>query len=282
MSATMTTRHSTVLLLLLVVTLIQYCSAAATTDTVETAAKDVISWISSLNGGVFNPKQKLVDGNKLVATQPIQKGELLLQLPWDAVLMEENVLQAEINCDLVHRLANELSLLANNQTDTETNPYIRYLASRKRHQIPSDFTEFGKEVLMDLLSYDASTELPPSEPFSWLDEDWYDACQGDVKDDTAKQAAMLYVQLQYNDMMIPAYDFYRHRNGPKYYNTFAVRDVNDKNGMRVHALRDINVGEELHQSINQCHDCHESYSMYGAPGKWRLQFLRLLMLKVSF
>ncbi|CAJ1961982.1 unnamed protein product [Cylindrotheca closterium] len=275
-------RYYQSVLALLVIQILQHCSAVAAGNDVEIAAKNLIAWISTLDHGFFNDKQGLVDGNKLVATKPIKKGELLLQVPWDAILMDENVLQAEINCDLVHRLAHELAAAAAATTttknnDEETNPYIQYLALRKRHQIPSDFTDFGKEILMDLLSYTTS-ELPPQEPFSWLDEDWYgkDGCQGDPSDDVAKQAAMLYVQLQYNDMMVPIYDFYRHRNGPKYYNTFVVRDMNNNNnnnnnnkGMQVAALRDIEVGEELHQSINQCHDCHESYQMYGSSELFR-------------
>ena len=223
---------------------------------------NVIEWIATLEHGFVNDKQGLMKDEegrlKVVATKPIGKGEMLLQVPWEVMITGEVEDDADLNCHLVHNLARELF-------EEQPNPYTNYLKTRKRHGIPSDFSDLGKEMLVDILSY--SSELPPEDPFSWLEDDWYGHCQGDPSNDKLKQASMLAVQYSYNGVMVPVYDMYRHRNGPKYYNTFVVWDPESK-GMVLAALREIEEGEELYQSINQCYNCdQETYQFYGASGE---------------
>lgn len=253
-------------LICLLVVLIHFSSSVLVSATLEDA-QNVIDWISSLENGFFNDKQRLtlLDNGKMamIADKPIPRGEMLLQVPWETMIVgEENPDEVgDLNCNLVHTLA---------QAMEDVTPYTHYLKNRKRHEIPSDFSDFGKEILMDILSY--TPELPPSEPFSWLEDDWYGSCHGDASDESLKHAAMLSVQLQSNGVMVPVYDLYRHRNGP-YYNTFVRWEPQEK-GMQLYALKDIQEGEELHQSHNQCYDCDkELYKYYGAAGKCGLAWL---------
>jgi hypothetical protein len=209
--------------------------------------------------GKFNDKQTIVEHNNLYAARYIAKDELLLQVPWNAILQDAQDESGDsfFNCGLVHRLAHELER-GNGSGDYA--PYMLYLSQKQL--IPSGFSDFGRELMLDLLGDDE--DLPPPEPIGWMDE-WVSDCQGDPTDDFARMAAMLFLQQQYDDMMVPVYDFYKHRNGP-YTNTYV--SIDHKYGLQVYASRDIQQGEQLHQTYNQCKECGDDFENYGTAGTY--------------
>jgi hypothetical protein len=210
--------------------------------------------------GKFNDKQTLVEHNNLYAARSIAKDELLLQVPWNAILQDEQDESDDsfFNCGLVHRLAHELE---RGKDSDDYAPYMLYLSQKQQQLqqlIPSGFSDFGKELMLDLLGDDE--DLPPPEPMGWMDE-WVSDCQGDPTDDFARMAAMIFLQQQYNDMLVPVYDFYKHRNGP-YTNTYV--SVDHKHGLQVYASRDILQGQQLHQTYNR----GEAFENYGTAGAY--------------
>merc|ERR1719343_853975 len=108
--------------------------------------------------------------------------------------------------------------------------------------------------------------VPPNYATTWLEEDWYEDCDGDPTDDLSAKAAMLVVSRADDDLLVPVYDMYNHRNG-KYYNTFmkAVRGEL----YQVTARRDIQPGEQLYNSYNMCDNCGGRRDGYGTPEVFR-------------
>eukprot|EP00980_Cylindrotheca_fusiformis_P004880 scaffold1038_cov100-Cylindrotheca_fusiformis.AAC.3 len=244
--------------------LITVCSASR--SSAHSVPDDLIKWIQSMKHGKFNEKQTLGEYNKLFADRPISKDELLLQVPWDAILQdeEEQTVESYFNCGLVDRLAHALGHGKDSTSDFK--PYVEYLLDQmdaRHHQpqlIPSDFSDFGKELLLDLLGEDEG--LPPFAPVEWIEE-WAEDCQGDPTDDASRMAAIFFLQKDYQNMMIPVYDFYQHRNGP-YTNTYTSMDA--KYGVQVFASRNIQKGEQLYRSYNKCEGCEEVFEQYGTAG----------------
>ena len=227
--------------------------------------KELVNWFVDQPGTVFNPKQEIRRENPddpsstigVFATDDIREGEFLLSVPWDNIVHAGRTIDdpPPLVCDTVRRLANEMRKGA----DSAYGPYVQYLRMQKVGQLPSAWSEPGQALLREVLS----DELPPSEPTSWLTEDWREDCHGST-DPLDESAAMLVVQRAEDDLMMPVYDMYSHRNG-HYHN---VRN-NREEGVKFYltASRDIDKGEQLYNSYNMCSTCGGRANSYGTAGR---------------
>lgn len=177
----------------------------------------LVDWITSVEGGYFNPKQEIRrenpdDPNSLLgvfAKEKIEKGELLSQVPWTAIIddrdyepedeeMEENT---QLACGTVRNLAEEMRL----GKDSDFAPYVLYLLNQPRGQIPSGWSPAGQALLRRLLGgTDEYYQMPPQYAFTWLEVDWYTYCGGDRDDPLLAHAALMVIQRGDDEVMVPS------------------------------------------------------------------------------
>ena len=238
----------------------------------------IIDWIRGQPGGIFNPKQelRLQDGMDrssrwmLYATDAIEEGEILSKIPWQSILMPQEVefdpledITGDLNCDTTRYLIEQMRL---DNTSTFA-PYIRYLKAlpEGQPQIPSAWSEKGKQVLVELLG-GLDPVLPPGEPIQKLDDDWYLNCEG--TDEGIVAASLIFQRGLYDTYLVPTLDWYTHRNG-NFYNIQTEFENGDYIALK--ARRPIQAGEPLHNSYDMCDECNEEAleSGYGTAGKRR-------------
>jgi hypothetical protein len=144
-------------------------------------------------------------------------------------------------------------------------PYVTYLNAQSEGQLPSAWSKQGKALLQEILGGTPfDPVLPPVEPTEWLEYEWYKRCRGDRRNELAAKAALLVVQRSDDGLMIPAYDFYNHRNG-KWLNTRTKTVVGTHHITK--ATRTIEPGTQLYISYNMCTECGGRRSGYGTAGK---------------
>ncbi|KAG7339654.1 spermine/spermidine synthase domain containing protein [Nitzschia inconspicua] len=242
--------------------------------------RKLTEWLNSLPGGYFNPKQEIrpvpTENESdevfygVFAKEPISKGELLNQVPWDYILndeeddpslAEQDESDGSLRCGTARNLAYEMR----NVEQSKFGPYIRYLLNQPKGVLPSAWSKKGKDMLQEMLG-GAAQKIPPLEATTWLDDDWIQSCHADPSDDIGAHAAMQVVSRADDDLLIPVYDMYNHRNG-KWYNTHMKlnRGVNHV----VTARRDIEPGEQIHNSYNMCDECGGRRNSYGTPEIFR-------------
>ena len=246
---------------------------ASTTSAQETPSDfGIFQWIHNSEGGYFNPKQEFryeTPGDSstiagVFATEDIRKGEILVQIPWDRVLISDDPdEEGQMCCGTVKALAREMKLGA----ESEFAPYVQYLNAQPDGQLPSTWSEPAQELLREVVGGTdvIDTEIPPSEPTEWIEWDWFKNCKADRTDTVAAKAASLVVQRSDDSIMIPAYDMYNHRNGKRWMNTKTDIDKGEKHVTR--AIRDIQAGEQIYISYNHCEECGARDTEYGTGGK---------------
>ena len=223
---------------------------------------------------VFNRKQQVrrevpSDPNSAIgvfAAEDISEGEVLFALPWNAIINDQRPAGADdgsetsdegaIECNTVRNLIDEMK----KGSDSKFAPYIKYLMQQRPGQLPSAWTKEGKLFLFEVLG--GTNALPPRHPYHWISDDWHKGCNGG-SDPLEENAAMLVVQRAEDDLMIPLYDMYNHRNG-KYHNTINHR-IEGKE-FRMKASRNIEQGEQIYNSYNLCSGCEGRKGAYGSAG----------------
>jgi spermidine synthase/S-adenosylmethionine/arginine decarboxylase-like enzyme len=242
---------------------------------------DLTEWLNSLPGGYFNPKQeiRLVDSSSngdgesfygVFAREKISEGEVLNLVPWEYILNDEEadptLAEADdpdgaMRCGTARNLAIEMK----NVETSKFGPYIRYLMKQPRGVLPSAWSKKGRDLLEEVLG-GAGQKIPPKEASSWLEDDWFDSCHADPNDELGAHAAMQLISRGDDELLIPVYDMYNHRNG-NWHNTRMKlnRGVNHQ----VSARRDIEPGEQIHNSYNMCDACGGRKDSYGTPEIFR-------------
>ncbi|KAL3914815.1 MAG: hypothetical protein SGILL_005941 [Bacillariaceae sp.] len=242
-------------------------TTTAVEDTHLQEAQQIFNWISGSTGGYITPKQELrraVPGDTstplgVYAKKPIQAGEVIARIPWQTIIKSSDPEdEGQMACGLVRAVAREMKL----GERSDYAPYAVYLNSEPYGQIPSAWSDPGKKLLVDVLQ----DHLYPDAPVAWITEDWYGRCGGDPRDKISTKAAMLVVQRSDDEIMIPAYDAYNHRNGNW---TNAAQDVIPKKYHETTASRDIQVGEQVLISYDKCEECGGRHFGYGTADMLR-------------
>jgi hypothetical protein len=197
--------------------------------------QDLADWVNSLEGGYFNPKQEIrpvsspnnLDSDGAVffgifAKELIAKDELLNQIPWEYIVNNdedetppEEEEDSILKCGTVRNVVREMKKLLKAEEDGQEDssvvskyaPYILYLLKQPKSPIPSFWSQNGRSILEQVLG-GARRVLPPAEVDTWLDEDWYETCDGDEADELSAKAAMLVVSRADDALMVPIYDMY--------------------------------------------------------------------------
>ena len=248
-------------------------------------------WLSTVEGGFFNAKQEVravndgSDGGEvfygIFAKESISKGEVLAEIPWDVIITDEesddslsenDFEDATLKCGTVRNLAKEMKqvqtlgrYVEDPNSASKYGPYIQYLLDQRPGILPSAWSNPGIQMFMDVLGGQHQT-LPPNYAATWLSEDWYDDCNGDPRDEIAARAAMIVVMRADDDLLVPVYDMYNHRNG-KYYNT--KMEPTRGEGYKITASTNINAGDQIYNSYNMCHNCGGRRDGYGTPEIFR-------------
>ena len=192
------------------------------------------------------------------AKRPIKEGEVIARIPWQTIITSDDPdEEGQMCCGLVRAIAREMRL----GDRSEYAPYAVYLNSEPDGQIPSSWSEAGKKLLVDILQ----DQMYPDYPVEWITKDWYERCGGDPRDKISAKAAMLVVQRSDDEIMIPGYDAYNHRNGNW---TNAAQEIVQKKYHETTALRDIEVGEEILISYDKCEECDGRHFGYGTGGMY--------------
>jgi len=253
----------------------------------ETTAVLLTKWLDSVPGGFFNSKQEtrpVSPGSShfgIFAKEDIAKGDLLAKIPWEYIindeesdpsLSEEDFDGAVLRCGTVRNLAREMKqvqtlskYIKDPNSASKYGPYIQYLLEMPRGQIPSDWSVKGRAIFEGIVG-EAPQNLPPSFATSWIEDDFLEECNGDPKDEMGKKAATLVIARGDDDLLVPVYDMYNHRNGI-WYNTHM--QVNRGVNYQVTARRDIKAGEQIYNSYNMCDNCGGRKDGYGTPECFR-------------
>ena len=231
----------------------------------------IFDWIN--DGGYFNPKQEFRPNTKtnftgIYAKVDIPKGEILCTVPHDhKIIPNIGVNDDTSDCDTANQLA---EYMRHPLLYPEYLPYSLYTRKQRRGQLPSWFSASGKRLLLQLLN----DELLPTESTTILEE-WYDECRdygSFIQDEWWSHAAMLVQQRADDDIIIPAYDMYNHRNGAKYLNTQTEWNQDDAL-LSPHitvASQDISAGDQIYNSYNMCVFCFgRKNGGYGTPEIFR-------------
>jgi hypothetical protein len=252
--------------------LLLLCTLLATRSSLVFAASrqefdhGLIEWLVA-KGGYFNPKQEIrpeLTNNQtsrlgIFSAELIEEGEVLSSIPWDIIIGEEEEEGLRISCNTVQSLTREIKL----GEESKYAPYISHLLAQKKDQLPSSWSEGGKDLFVEVLGKDKPAILN-AEAVELLEFDWFELCGGKEDDALSADVAMLVKQHAQDGLMIPISNLYTHRNGP-WYNTKKV--VTEGVAYKILARRTIEVGEQIHDSVYDCDDCDEYDEYYGTPGK---------------
>lgn len=247
----------------------------------------LIEWMESKDSGYINPQVQIrrwdpTDANSYFgafANAPIRKDELLIKIPREITIQlpteAQNWTYQDTVCDLAWTFKHEFEL----GDESAYAPYINYLKSQPKRQLPAVWTPAGQHLLTqvqgDLNMNGVGSYTDGKEIASWIWEWFEDDCMNS-KDDAAGDNATaseslnpyflaLATQRGYDYAMLPIYDMLNHHNGKNKINTITRPSIFHSDGFGVYALRDLQAGEELFYSYHGCPDCGDSLSYWGTP-----------------
>ena len=231
-------------------------------------AKRQIDWVRS-KGGFVTSKVAIrrVDPNDdtsqlgVFATEDIQEDEMILSIPRECLITSEQE-KPDWVCRTSRNLAREMKL----GSKSKYAPYIEYLKTLPYGQLPSMWSAGGKDLLLQVTGGTDEADdqiIPPFGPAAWLDNEWRRECNG--SNDRKKQHAfLLVIQRGWDDLLIPLYELFNHRNG-KWLNTKSNRVHDSSQDVQVYASKLIKAGDEIYGSYTHCEDCRGRVDNYGTP-----------------
>ena len=124
------------------------------------------------------------------------------------------------------------------------------------------------------------TTLPPKYATTWVSHDWLQDCKGSSSSAEQIQAAMLVLTRGDDDVLIPIYDLYNHRNG-KWFNTRA--HVVEHVKYELTASRDLQTGRRNLQFLQSLYAVlQSSFELRDCRNFSRLWLCRTVSATVDF
>jgi hypothetical protein len=238
-------------------------------------ANAIFRWVADNPQAYISNKQVVrrgIPGDKnsplgVYATARIEPEEVITRVPWDYIIAPENTAtddeeeeneesSGQLSCGLIESLASELR----KGKASKFAPYIEYLNDEPDGQIPTSWSEQAVELLLQVVD---GQSIPPYLTPDWL-EYAREECHVDTDDIYIRRAVLLIIQRSDDEIMIPAYDSYNHRNG-KWKNTRTKTHYEEYH--ETVAMKAIEPGEQILLSYNFCDQCGGRIHQYGTAGK---------------
>ncbi|KAL3810689.1 hypothetical protein ACHAXA_003293 [Cyclostephanos tholiformis] len=208
---------------------------------------------------------------------PISKGDVIARIPWDMMIQPGGKYHPYkfFSCRAIYNLANELDM----GEHSDKAPYVRYLLSQKRGNMPGEWSRAGSNFLASEIL--GNGDLPPYED-SWrakFDVEWSGGCSGTdatadpIAHDNERRAYWLASSRDEDTLMVPVYDMANHSNDPVLLNTVSYKPARAGDAFLFVSSRDIASGEQIYNSYNRCNACSgmalsgdcETYSYARTP-----------------
>ncbi len=229
---------------------------------------NLISWVNSSSQGFVHPSVRIgreIPGDKSTllglfvasdpSTEPIEKGEIIAQVPWDLMIHPGNKYHREkfFSCRALKNIVEELKL----GEESKLAPYVQYLLTQNLDGIPGYWSEPAQEFF----SFVLDDALPPFEE-KWRDEyamKWIENCGGDPDiDPLEKKAYFLAMSRDEDTLMVPIYDMANHSNDADKLNTLSYKPTSPGDFFQFVAARKIMPGEQIYNSYNRCNYCSDA------------------------
>lgn len=139
----------------------------------------VLEWINAAEGGYFNPKQELrtLENSTqsrlgIFAVEDIEEGEVLMTVPWDLIIKSKDPQEeGQLCCGTAEAVLKEMKMGEKSQY----HPYSTYLKSQPIDDLPSNWSEQGKDLLYEIVGVPQGRDprtsdfdsIPPEEPIEW-------------------------------------------------------------------------------------------------------------------
>mmetsp|Transcript_5770 Transcript_5770/g.13596 ORF Transcript_5770/g.13596 Transcript_5770/m.13596 type:complete len:413 (-) Transcript_5770:2800-4038(-) len=249
----------------------------------DEAVKGLVEWSIS-KGGFFHSHVQIRRWNLSDPTAyfgaflngPVKKGDLLMTIPGDIKIQLEQHLWTnfsivdEVVCELAWLLKKEYDLGA----ESDFEPYINYIKTQSKRQIPVMWSDKGKKLLekvqVDIDMRDLNADEDDGSHFhNWIHQ-WYgeENCLHDDETDQVLDEWFLAMAQQrgYDYTLIPIYDMLNHDSGNV--NTITRPSIYNTDGFGVYALRDMEAGEELFYDYYDCPDCKRCETCGTTSSYW--------------
>ena len=210
-----------------------------------------IEWLRE-HGGFFSEKiqfQRLNTSNTdspmgIFAVEDIGEKETIMVIPHECLLTSEGSYDM---CDTTRNLVKQRKL----GNASKFAPYVDYVFDEKhKGHLPSAWSQEGKTFIETILG----DHLPPD----GIADISFEANCGGSGDPLEEEAYLSVLRRGWEDIMVPVYDMINHRNG-KWFNTDST-SVHRGNDITVFTTREVQAGEQLYLSYNECIDC-EGYGL---------------------
>ena len=220
--------------------------------------QEMINWLNSMEGGYLSPKVEIrrwnvSDSNSyfgVFAVEDLDEGELIMEMPKERILQAEEIYQYyEDNlCELAWTLKEEFEL----GDESEFSPYINYLKTQRRGQLPAMWSDTGKALLQKVVDETFETSkvvswMDGSKVVSWMDE-WFEESCFHYEDLTLdKHLLALVMQRSFDTHLIPIYDMINHHAGKVniYSEPNTATIAGPKEDFKAYAASSIPAGGEL-------------------------------------
>ena len=225
--------------------------------------QEMINWLNSTEGGYLSPKVEVrrwnvSDSNSyfgVFAVEDLDEGELIMEMPKEIILQAEEIYQdTESNiCELAWMLQEEFEL----GDESEFSPYINYLKTQRRGQLPAMWSDTGKTLLQKVVNETFET----SKVVSWMDA-WFGESCFHYEDLTLDEHLLaLVMQRSFDTHLIPIYDMINHHAGKVniYSEPNTATIAGQKKDFKAYTASSIPAGGELF---------FHYYQNNGAPETW--------------
>jgi len=207
--------------------------------------------------GSLDENGALISG--MFAVSPIKNNERIFVLPNAAFLTAG---PSEDVCDTARNLAREYHL----KSESDYAPYVEYVYGSFPHEHhPRAWSRDAKDLMATLVG----EEL---EPQNFGQGSFQHSCGSTEEDENTpieilEAASRIVLARSWGDKLLPVVDMLNHRNGRFYNVGDQANSAHEGKDIVFVALRDINEGEQLYISYNECPDIDcEGYDLtFGAP-----------------
>jgi hypothetical protein len=182
-------------------------SSSSSSPSALTLTQNLIDWIRTREGGIYNPKQEektFGESNNargIFASEDIAEGEILLAVPWHSIIGAKGATQEVMVAEYERKTASDENIMVTQcrvvrdlyhevqkGEASDFAPHLRYLSlldigddennNTVVPVIPSMWSEEGRDLLEDINDHGV---LPPNGLFTTLNHDWYGACIKDIQ-----------------------------------------------------------------------------------------------------